>query len=44
MLRGFGFVYDVTTGTKRFWYIDKDGIKRWNDNDKPVTEQLETTK
>ena len=37
-LRGFGFTYDMATGTSRTWYYGEDGIKRWADNDQPVTD------
>lgn len=33
-LRGFGFV--AVNGVARYWYVDRDGVKRWVDNDKPV--------
>jgi hypothetical protein len=35
-MQGFGFTYDVKLGILRNWYVDKDGIKRWVDNDLPV--------
>lgn len=33
---GFGFEIDLQTGMTRRWYIDRQGIKRWADNDQPV--------
>ena len=33
---GFGTTIDLTTGTPRQWYIGRDGIKRWADNDQPT--------
>lgn len=39
-LRGFGFTADLKSGRTRHWYIDKDGIKRWLDNDKAVETPL----
>ena len=38
-LRGFGFTYDMATGTSRTWYYGEDGVKRWADNDQPVDTQ-----
>ena len=38
--RSFGF--EITAGgTARYWYTGKDGIRRWSDNDKPVTPDQE---
>jgi hypothetical protein len=34
IVRGFGWTYQ--NGYCRWWYIDKEGIKRWSDNDKAV--------
>ena len=36
-LRGFGFTYDMASGTSRTWYYGEDGVKRWADNDQTVT-------
>jgi len=36
-LRGFGFLFDIANATIRSWYIDKDGVKRWADNDEEAT-------
>jgi len=36
-LRGFGVRYDCKTGSLRNWYLDKNGVQRWVDNDKEVT-------
>ena len=33
-MRGFGFV--IRNGLARYWYVGKDGVKRWADNDQPV--------
>lgn len=40
-LRGFGSV--IESGTVRHWYIDKEGTKRWLDNDQMVEESSRTT-
>ena len=33
---GFGDTYDFRTGRARAWYMRRDGVKRWADNDEPV--------
>ena len=33
---GFGTTYDTRTGVSRAWYLGRDGVMRWADNDKPV--------
>jgi hypothetical protein len=35
-MQGFGFTYDLRSGVARQWYVGKDGVKRWGDNNKPV--------
>ena len=35
---GFGFVLDINNGTIRHWFLGKDGIKHWVDNNEPVNE------
>jgi hypothetical protein len=35
-LRGFGFTMSIPAGGVRGWYVDKEGIQRWADNDEPV--------
>ena len=32
---GFGTRFDVATGCARAWYMARDGVKRWADNDAP---------
>lgn len=36
MLRGFGTTIDFVTGKSRAWYLDKDGVRRYLDNDERV--------
>lgn len=36
---GFGMELDLQTGRVRRWYVGRDGIQRWADNDQPVKEQ-----
>lgn len=36
-LRGFGFTFDIERRAARNWYIDREGVKRWADNDKIVS-------
>lgn len=38
---GFGVTVDLQTGRARQWYMGRDGVKRWADNDKPVKEARE---
>jgi hypothetical protein len=35
-LRGFGMTLDLETGRMRNWYVDREGVKRWADDDSPV--------
>lgn len=35
-LRGFGMTMDIERGIIRHWYVGKDGVKRWVDNNEPV--------
>ena len=35
-LRGFGFCFDVASGTARHWYASHDGLRRWVHNDQPA--------
>lgn len=35
-LRGFGMTFDLSSGGFRNWYIDREGAKRWADNDELV--------
>ena len=32
---GFGTRYDLATGRMRSWYVGRDGVQRWDDNDTP---------
>lgn len=32
---GWGTTYDFETGRTRHWYMGRDGVKRWQDNDQP---------
>ena len=32
-MRGFGMKIDLETGVPQKWYIDKNGVKRWHDDD-----------
>lgn len=32
---GFGVMVDTQRGTTRSWYMNRDGVKRWADNDAP---------
>lgn len=34
-LRGWGFTFDMATGTNRTWYVGEDGVRRYMD-DTPV--------
>jgi len=36
---GFGMVMDLERGTTRRWVMGSDGVKRWADTGKPVSEQ-----
>lgn len=38
--RGFGFTI-TAGGVARYWYVGKDGIKRWSDTDLPVTSEAD---
>lgn len=33
---GFGWELDIASGHVRRWYIDREGAKRWVDNDEIV--------
>lgn len=33
---GFGVQFDLKTGLSRSWFIDREGVKRWADNNKPA--------
>lgn len=37
---GFGTTLDLERGTSRQWVIGRDGVKRWADNDQPLTQEL----
>lgn len=32
---GFGTRFDLATGRARAWYMGRDGVQRWADNDAP---------
>ncbi len=34
-LRGFGFVFDIKTGSTRRWVVGIDGVKKWADTMQP---------
>lgn len=36
VLRGFGMTLDLETGRMRNWYVDREGVKRWADDDSEV--------
>jgi hypothetical protein len=36
VLRGFGMTLDLETGRMRNWYVDREGVKRWADDDSTV--------
>lgn len=38
-LRGFGMTFDLVSGGMRRWYIDREGVKRWADNDDAVSDR-----
>lgn len=38
-LKGFGMTFSMLNGVARYWYVGDDGVKRWADNDKPVTDK-----
>lgn len=42
-LRGFGVTFDIASGRVRNWYIDREGAKRWADNDELVDEPARVT-
>lgn len=33
---GFGMAMDLQRGSMRRWYMGRDGVKRWSDNDDPI--------
>ena len=33
---GFGFEFDLRTGLVRLFYMGRDGVQRWADNDQPI--------
>ena len=33
---GFGFELDLRTGRVRNFYMGRDGVQRWADNDQPI--------
>jgi hypothetical protein len=35
VLRGFGMTLDLETGRMRNWYVDREGVQRWADDDTP---------
>jgi hypothetical protein len=38
-LRGFGTTFDLQTGRIRNWYVDREGVKRWADDDSEVRDE-----
>jgi hypothetical protein len=36
VLRGFGMTLDLETGRMRNWYVDREGVQRWVDDDSAV--------
>ncbi len=43
-LRGFGFTFDVATQRVRNWYMGRDGVQRWADDDTPVERDAKARK
>lgn len=39
-MRGYGFTIHLKTGLSRQWYINRQGVKCWDDNEQPVDEVL----
>lgn len=37
---GFGTTLDLERGTSRKWVMGRDGVKRWEDNGQPLTQEL----
>lgn len=40
IVSGFGMAFDLERCTVRNWYVDKDDVERWADNDEPREGQL----